>query len=234
MTGTLTTPVAGQPNSTQDPLVATAITTLNGLLTASNLLDGGQLGAGTVASGSLASGVALANLGSASVTDAKIASPNNSVYKSLLVGGVGNPAAATGTYYFLNSGGNTLGATGTATTTTGPLVYEVLAADHSVGSLTSKMRVKLVVSVGAASPSTVTLTAGLYPLTISAGNFTMGTVVTGSTAASSGLATNTISRFNSGDFTIPADGPYVLGVVIGSITVPAGINLTAQLQTRNV
>jgi hypothetical protein len=61
MTGTLSIPSAGQPNASEDPKTATALTTLNSLLTSSNLLDGAQLGAGTVPNGALSSTLALPN-----------------------------------------------------------------------------------------------------------------------------------------------------------------------------
>ena len=48
------------------------------------------------------------------------------------------------------------------------------------------------ISVGATSPSTVAVDAGLYPVTISGGYWPLGTVVTGSDILTAGFTTNTI------------------------------------------
>jgi hypothetical protein len=73
MSGTLSTPTVGQPNTTEDPKVATAVSTLNAKLDGSNNLDGAALAAGTVAAAALASGAALSNLGSGTVPWSKLA-----------------------------------------------------------------------------------------------------------------------------------------------------------------
>lgn len=171
------------------------------------------------------------------IPDGDLASPNNSVYKTIMnTAAIQSGGTATGTYYMGAAGVN---ATGTATTAfVPPLLFRFTSGDYTVGSLTAKFRVNMQIFVGATSPSTVTYTAGLYPVTISAGNWTLGTVVTGSTALSSGLATNTISPFTSGDFAHTAlltdPGPYCLGFVIGSTTTPSGGGIEMSLQVRNV
>lgn len=168
------------------------------------------------------------------LADTNLVSPNNTVYKTLLAASAYMGTAVVGTY-FVNQGGNY--ASG-ATTNNPPVILDFVSGEYAVGSKTTKFRVKMEVMVGATSPSTVTLQAGLYPVTISGGNYTLGTVVTGSTALSSGLSTNNPYRFNSGDFAASAlltdPGIYALGIVVGSITVPAGIAAAVQLQTRNV
>lgn len=250
MAGTLSTPNAGSPRSTEEPKLATAVTTLNGLLDSSNKLDGAQLSATSVAAAALASNAVTtakitdANVTAAklagSITDSKLSSPNNGVYKTLLHAGdaIGASTVAGSPYYFPADGatGNPV-AVGGNTTGVPPLLFDYASGDYLVGSLTTRFRVKMEVMVGSTSPSTTVVTAGLYPLTIAAGVYTLGTVVTGSTAASSGLATNTISRFNSGDFAASAlladPGVYVLGFAVTTLTVPAGIAMNVQLQTRN-
>ena len=73
MTGTLTVPTIGQPNSTEDVDIRDALNTINGLLTGANALDGGQLGATTVVAAALASNaVTTAKILDANVTTAKI------------------------------------------------------------------------------------------------------------------------------------------------------------------
>lgn len=174
------------------------------------------------------------NLAASTVTDAKLASPNNSVYKTLLTGGAYIGAKGVGTYYLSAEGG--VRATGAATTEPPPLLFQFAKADYEVGSKSQKLRIRSQVTVGSTSPSTVKVNVKLFPLTISAGTYALGTAVTSSSANSSGLATNTISSFTSesGDFAFPSDGVYCLGVVVESITVPSGIAVSAQLQTRNV
>ena len=176
--------------------------------------------------------VTTAKITDANVTDAKLASPNNSVYKTITHLGGATGGSTTGTYYLALG---SMVATGTATSAYGPdgLIY-FDDADYTVAGLTQKLRIRQQVIVGSTSPSTVTLNCGLYPVTISSGNWTLGTVVASSTTTTTGLATNTISSFATSDFTVPADGAYCLGVVVGSITCPAGIHVSAQLQTRNV
>jgi hypothetical protein len=127
-------------------------------------------------------------------------------YRTLLTLPASIASQGVATYTFQPSG--LALATGGATTSI-IVPFELLAADHAVTGLSTKLRVKMVVSVGSTSPGTSVVTAGLYPLTIAAGNWTLGTVTSGSTAASSALATNTA-------------------------TVAAGVQATLQLQARNV
>lgn len=222
-----TPPTVGQLNTNEDPKTATALTVLD------NLLDSGDQ---VPTAGIADSAVTSIKIANGTVADGDLASPNNSVFKLLLQEVCGS-TNATGTYHFTQGSTLSTGASTGAAGTGSPRLFDYASGDYAVAGLTTRFRVKLEIHVGATSPSTVTFTAGLYPVTIVAGVWTLGTVVAGSTALSSGLATNTISRFNSGDFAASAllsdPGTYVLGVVVGSITVPAGITIAAQLQTRN-
>lgn len=246
MSGTLTTPTVGQPNSTEDPKVATAVSTLNGNLDSSNKLDGAQLSATSVAAAALASNaVTTAKITDANVTDAKLANPNNGVYRTLIsmpftvIAGTTSSASAK----TLNSGSGgwvTSASIGSVGQTIGLPVFDFLAADYTVGSLTTKFRVKMQVMVGSTSPSTVTFNGGLYPLSVSTNDYALGTVVTGSTTgttATPSLTTSTISRYASSDFAASAltdSTTYSFGVVVGSITVPSSIAIAFQLQMRHV
>lgn len=269
MAGTLQTPTVGSPNSSEEPKVATAVSTLNGLLTSSNLLDGAQLGAATVPTAALAngavgntqmaSGAALANLASGSVTDAKLQSPNNSAYRTLLNGsGYFGAAAAAATYalmgpYTSATAGSSLLSNGPITTatimnganTTSFVVASVPNliyfddADYTVGSLTQKLRIRAQVNTNATAWSSVTATFGLYPVTFAGGSnaltMTLGTVVSGSTVAIANPSASSTNQSNSGDFTIPSDGQFCIGVVTSAtLTTNVASLLTAQLQTRNV
>lgn len=175
------------------------------------------------------------------VTDGKLASPNNSVYEMVTQAQGCGTSTATGTYMLvapLFSGNTNFMPNDSSTTNFPPLgQFRFTSGDYTAGSLTTKFRVNMQVGVGSTSPSTVTFTAGLYPLTITSGNWHLGPVVTGSTALSSGLSTNNVFPFSSGDFSASAlltdPGQYVLGVVIGSIQCPSGINVMLNLQTRH-
>lgn len=170
-----------------------------------------------------------------SVTDDKLASPNNSAYKTIATGvASGGGAGTSNPYMFTVTGG--LVVTGQPVASSFPLIWRFAADEYAVPGKTTKFRVKMNVSVGATSPSTVVLTAGIYPITVTSGNYVLGTVVTGSTAASSGLVTNTIAPFSSGDFSASSltdPGNYAIGLAVSSISIPSGINISWELQYRN-
>lgn len=119
-----------------------------------------------------------------------------------------------------------------------PMIY-FDDADAIATSLTQKLRVRFQVNTNATAWSSVTATAGLYPVTFAGAadtlTPTLGTVVTGSTVAIANPSASTTNQGNSGDFTIPSDGQYCLGVVTSAaLTNNAVALLTAQLQTRSV
>lgn len=112
-------------------------------------------------------------------------------------------------------------------------------ADAVTTTLAQKLRLRAQVNTNATAWSSVTATFGLYPVTFSGGAdafvVTLGTVVAGSTVAIANPGASTTSQGNSGDFTIPADGQYALGVVTSAtLTNNAAALLTAQLQYRSV
>lgn len=244
-----TLPTISNPNSTEDPLIRTSLSDLKTLLT--DGLDDSNIATGGVGTTSLASNavttakitdanVTTAKITDANVTDAKLASPNNSVYHTVAsLPWLSIGAFATGTYI---ASENAAGRWVTSGSISGGLLgaFDFASGDYTVTGLTTKFRVQMQALVGTTSPSTVTFNGGLYPITSSAGDFTRGTVVTGSTTgttATPSLATSTISRYASSDFSASAlltdPGTYALGVVVGSITVPAAIAVRLVLQTRN-
>jgi hypothetical protein len=254
-------PQAGQPNSTEEPKITTALGDIKGVWNQAHAIGGHPLSwlAGG-SSGQLivcnASGVptyvtssgdvttdnaGALTIGSAKVTDAKLASPNNSVYKSVAETQIASAAG-------ISASANAIGLSSATTWGAPPFSiggvfggFDFASGDYSVPGLTTKFRVKMQVFVSGTSPSTVTFNGGLYAATMSAGNLTPGTVVTGSTTGTTPtpvLSTNTIGRYTSSDFAASAllsdPGDYLLGFVVGSITVPAGIGVRMQLQSRNV
>lgn len=166
----------------------------------------------------------------AGIVDSKLASPNNSAYKSLLAETRRFGTGSTSPRYVIYSSGD-MGAT--------PAIADILillyfaAADSTVSGLTQKLRIRAQHATGVTAPA-VTLTLGLYPVTaVSAGNFTIGAVTAGSTVAFASTAANTLAQGNSGDFTIPSDGYYCVGVATSGNALGVSA-LSFQLQTRNV
>jgi hypothetical protein len=63
----------------------------------------------------------------------------------------------------------------------------------------------------------------------------VGTVIAGSTAAVNAPALSTITKVDSADFTIPADGLYVLAIAnSGTLVATSVVSIAAILQTRTV
>ena len=198
----------GASNASVDPKIKTNFETLSGLLGGSN-----------------------------KVADTGMESPNNSAYRLIhqAIGGTTKEQVA-GTYLFtglgvIGSGGNP------ATETVGFSYFYFDDADYTVAGKTQKLRLRAQVGVNATKP-TIKFTFGLYPVTVAGGanefKMTLGTVVSGSTVELSEPAASTVSQGNSGDFTIPADSAYCIGVVTsGTLTANSMVKLSAQLQTHS-
>lgn len=119
------------------------------------------------------------------------------------------------------------------------LLLHWVAADHAVTTKTLKMRMRAHCLVNSIAPG-VTFKVGLYPVSLSGGlggrsNITLGAVVAGSQVTFAAPGASSINPGVSGDFTIPADGLYVVGLNL-SAGIPAGSTVTfaAQLQARAV
>lgn len=187
-----------------------------------------------------ANGASLTNAnltGAAGITDANLASPNNSVYKTLFDANSGvNPDKVAGTYLFQNSGL----VTSPYTLSTGAAFvgFYFDDADYTVGGKTTKLRVRGQVLTNGTIPA-ITFTFGLYPVAFSGAadtlTATLGAVVAGTTAAVASPSANGTANASSSDATIPSDGLYILGVVTSAtLTNNAACALNAQLQVRNV
>lgn len=154
-------------------------------------------------------------------------------YQTILTGGALTGANTTIVLFTTGGSGYANGAT------TSSLALEGLYfddADYAISSKTQKLRVRAQAIVNTVAP-TVTYTVGLYPVSTIAGSggtitYTAGTVVSGSTATPS-VTTSSVNQASSGDFTIPSDGFYALGVVAsGSAAGTTLVTVNAQLQTR--
>lgn len=108
-------------------------------------------------------------------------------------------------------------------------------ADWTAGSRSTKLRVRAQAYTNGTQTG-VTSTVGLYPVSsISGGAVTTGTVTSGSTVAFANPAINTLGQSNSGDFTAPVAGHYVLGFnSSGAYAASSAINFAVQLQVRQV
>ena len=120
-----------------------------------------------------------------------------------------------------------------------PVIVYLDDADYLETGGTLKLRLRAQLLCNATAPA-ITVTFGLYPITAAAGGSgvlseTIGTVVSGSTVAFTTPSASSQNQGNSGDFTVPADGYYAIGVV-GSGTQAANsyLGMTAQLQVRTV
>jgi hypothetical protein len=211
---------------TGDVIKSKVDTSLSEIRTAVNGIDAANITDGSITTAEILDGT---------ISDTDLASPNNSVYRLAHAQTSGIGGAVAGTYSSTSAGAYAISGATTVQNNPIPLFY-FLPADFTVASKTTYFRVRMVVTVGSTSPSTVVFTAGLYPVTVSAGNYTLGTVVTGSTVASSGLTTNNNFKFDTSDFAASAlssGSSYALGVVVSSITAPTGIDLNLRLDMRH-
>lgn len=226
MAGTLEIPSVGEKNTTADPKLKTGLETFNNLLEASNKIPGTSLAT------------------AAAIADTQLASPNNSAYKVLFAAhGFGTNGLAAGTYSLGSSNAGVPIASGAnlfqgAVPIALPLFY-FIGTDYEVAGKTQKLRLRAQFAANATKP-TIKFTFGLYPVTSAGGGLseiklTLGTVVTGSTAEINEPAASTITQKENSDFTVPATGSYVLGVVTsGTMTTNAMGIMSAQLLSRNV
>lgn len=156
-----------------------------------------------------------------------------SVYRTLFRTGTRlTTAAASGTKYLLAPNLADTSAAGITANQAGMnMIFNLVAADLAITGLTTKLRVEASVS-GAGTAPAVTITTGLYPVTISANSYVLGTVVANSGAALASPPSG-ITSANSGDFDLPTDGAYMLGVIVSG-TPAAAFPVHGTLQARNV
>jgi hypothetical protein len=203
-------------------------------------IPAGGLAVGAVTNSVLAgNAVTTTRIADANVTDAKLASPNNLVYRSLFrVMGSMTQAQVAGTY---SPGGPTGGVYLSGTNSSGYLVsfFHITPADYVVAGKTAFYRLKATVGTNTVAPAR-TVTFGLYPVTFAGtgGNLavTLGSVVSSSTAAIASPPASSATTLASSDFTIGSTGPYAFGVVLagGSIAANSAISFSVQLDMHNL
>ena len=163
---------------------------------------------------------------------------NNSTYRTILTVEGSESGASSSTRVFSADGSSPI--VPSSGSTNGMQFIYIDPSDYpTVGSLTTKLRIRGQILVNNTAP-TRTFTLGLYPVTSPAGGagaftFSLGTVVTGSNGASvASPAANSINNLVGSDFDIPAAGLYAIGIVYsGALAVNSVIMINAQLQMRN-
>jgi hypothetical protein len=148
--------------------------------------------------------------------------------------------ASTGNYYLSLQANQQVVASGVSSTVQPATIY-INSADYpTIAGLTPKLRITVRLMTNATAPSG-TFTFGLYPITNTGGaggtkNTTLGTVVSGSTGASQATPTlSTNYHLESSDFSIPANGHYVIGLAYSGTTLASSYTqMNADLQYRYV
>lgn len=207
---------------------------------------GKQIPAGALANGAVAAtnivdgAVATAKLADAAVTNVKLASPLGGAHRTLVTGrGTKNSTNGSGTY-FLHGG--VPSPSGSTTVGAAPVGYHIIAADYTVASMTTKLRIRATCTVNTVAPSTG-YTFGLYAITSVTGTsgnlvYTMGGVVSGSQPpafTTSDLAASSTTVKDSGDFSLPSDGLYLLGFSqSGGQAAGSVVGMHVALQLRHV
>lgn len=211
----VTLPTVGSANSTEDPLVRTALSTLvtafNGNIDTNNLnAAAGIIGTQLAAAANIA-GTQLA--AAAAIADTQLASPNNAL-RRLVRDAPTVIAAATGAGdYTMSSPSPQI--SGTQAGNSVPIINVAELAAFTVTGKTQKGRVRASIFANGTAPAT-TVTFGLYPVSTVGGAggvaISLGTVVTGSTVAMVSPSSGQGTTGESAEFTMPsASNFYVLG-----------------------
>ena len=119
----------------------------------------------------------------------------------------------------------------------GPFLVSIRNADFAVSGLTAKLRLHVAMGVNGIAPG-VNFTWGLYPMTFGGGSASVavvaGTVVSGSSVTRNTPAANTGYQDVSGDFSLPSDGLYFMGLTAsGSMNASSAIAAAVRLQVHH-
>lgn len=176
------------------------------------------------------------------VSDAKLASPNNPAYRTLMQAGSSFSNDYAANTHLLGEGGdattaNIVGGGGIRFSI--PSIIYLDDADYAVAGKATKLRVRAQIFVNEVKAA-LKFTFGLYPLTASSGgsdtlSLTKGAVIGGSTVEINEPAANARTSAVGADFDIPADGSYALAVVTSAaLTNNSAVFCAAQLQLHHV
>ncbi len=164
----------------------------------------------------------------------------NASYRTILQASASHIAGkVAGTYGMGNGDPGAVSGTGTLY----PLaVLRYEAADYpTVNGAATKLRVRANLAVNDVALFTGTLKVGLYPVTRPASSggtgvltYTIGTLVTGSEITFTNPAADSHTEGDSGDFTPPSDGYYILAYVTSATVATNSLgHVHAYLQQRN-
>lgn len=173
-------------------------------------------------------------------TNAPLLSAIYGRYHPIQAGSAKMNAPTSGTY-MLGSNMQLVGGFTPTTPNSASSVFYFDPALHGVSPKTGKLNLETLIIIDATAPGTVTFTTGMYPITAIPGGagvdpeVTLGTVVSGSTAAAVNPGGGGVTRVLSGDFNMPSAGLYGLGVVLSANTAVNSIQVvTGKLMMRAV
>jgi hypothetical protein len=214
-------------------------TTLGGIVAAAPNVASDVTTAFTQAQTSI-NNVESAQIVNGTIGDAKLASPNNTVWREVgtTVADIA-PGYTAATYWITGYG--TPVSSGTAFAG-GARGYMPQSADYAVSGKTTTFRLNTTLAVSGTAPG-VTLTFGLHPVTATAGSggnisYTIGAAVAGSTTAFASPSSGTQTRSASSGFAISAltsTTLYVIGCVLsGTVAANSLPSATCMLQVSHV
>lgn len=177
------------------------------------------------------------------VTDAKLASPNNSVYRTIFgpVGMTHQGLAGLSTTRLCYTTAGAFAQSG-ANTQNGLALFYLDDAEYAVAGKTTELRVRGIAMTNTTDPG-IDVTFGLYEITAAGGgtaNNIQYTIAASPVASSTAVITN--ADLNGSDretavssgFAVPSDGYYALGAVgSGAQAANSALSLSVYLQLRN-
>lgn len=163
----------------------------------------------------------------------------NALYRDVRHSSASHTAGQVAGTYAIGDG-NVAAVSGTGTLAPQGVFYFDPADYGGIGGLTTKCRLRAFAFANDVAP-TGNYTLGLYPVTRPATSggagvdiYTLGTVVAGSTVAFTTPAADSANQGNSGDFTAPAAGFYVIGMVTtATVAASSHLHVGARLQVHN-
>lgn len=182
-----------------------------------------------------AGGVGSDNMAANTLTDAQFAASAGmyTAYRTLLNVAATQVAATAAVDYFFGAGGVLQKETVDGNLPQG-LYFD--DADYTITGRTPKLRVRAQCYTNNTAPA-ITIAVNLYPISSVAGGpanvaqATLGAAVSGSVVSFASPGANTLSQGVSGDFTIPADGFYCLGVTFSGVSAAnSAFGVNAELQ----
>lgn len=174
------------------------------------------------------------------ITDSKLASANNSVYRLVAAGSTVRATVATGSgTFFLGSGGGIV-TPATATTSNVP-VYWIDPDDFQVGGLTANLQTLVTIFTNSVAPG-INFTIALNPISVDNASSTPGNIgyalasrVTNSYATINTPAPYSENEQASADYTFPVAGFYALSLNLsGTMAATSVAVISAQVRVHHI